>query len=118
MYCECGTTTSTEKSKIISCLDEIALVRNDIDLFKVDEFGRTNLQRMKSGLAPLDSTGKSFELHHIGQKNDGTIAILTSAEHDNPALHGFKSVSEIDRPAFDKIRSEFWKAMAKIMSGA
>ena len=97
---------------------KLALVRNDIDLFKVDEFGRTNLQRMKSGLAPLDSTGKSFELHHIGQKNDGTIAILTSAEHDNPALHGFKSVSEIDRPAFDKIRSEFWKAMAKIMSGA
>ena len=71
---------------------------------------------MMEGKAPLDSAGKSFELHHIGQKNDGTLAILTRSEHDNAALHGYVKQSEIDRPAFNTIREEFWKAMAKALS--
>ncbi len=96
-----------------------ALVRNDIDLSKIDEFGRTNLQRMQKGLSPLDASGKSYELHHIGQETDATLAILTQAEHDNAALHGFKAISEIDRPEFAVIRKNFWKTMAKLLeSGA
>lgn len=90
---------------------QLALVQN-IDISLVDEYGRTNLQRMQQGLAPLDATGKSFELHHIGQKNNGTIAILTAKEHDSLALHGFITASEIDRPEFAKIRRAFWKAYA------
>ena len=96
---------------------KLALVRDDIDLNLIDEYGRTNLQRMKDGLAPIDSSGKSFQLHHIGQKNNGTLAILTEAEHDSKALHGFLQESEIDRIAFKPIREEFWKAMSKILSG-
>lgn len=96
---------------------KLALVREDIDLYLKDEFGRTNLQRMKEGLAPIDSSGKSFQLHHIGQKNDGTLAILTEAEHDNPALHGFVQDTEIDRSAFKAVREAFWKTMAKALSG-
>lgn len=96
---------------------KLALVRNDIDLDQVDEYGRTNLARMLDGKAPLDKTGRSFELHHIGQKNDGTLAILTSVEHDNAALHGYVTQSEIDRPAFNKIREEFWVAMGKAYLG-
>ncbi len=100
------------KAKMIN--GKNALVRDDIDLKHVDKFGRTNLERMKGGLAPLDSTGKSFELHHIGQENDATLAILTQAEHDSKALHGFKMKSEIDRPGFDSIRIKFWKTVAKL----
>ena len=96
---------------------KLALVRNDIALDKVDEYGKTNLGRMLDGKAPLDKTGRSFELHHIGQKNDGTLAILTSVEHDNAALHGYVTQSEIDRPAFNKIREEFWVAMGKAYLG-
>lgn len=96
---------------------KLALVRNDIALDKVDEYGKTNLERMLDGKAPLDKTGRSFELHHIGQKNDGTLAILTSVEHDNAALHGYVTQSEIDRPAFNKIREEFWVAMGKAYLG-
>lgn len=92
-----------------------ALIRKDIDLNRVDEFGRTNLVRMKKGLAPLDSLGKPYELHHIGQEADATLTILTQAEHDNPILHGFKIVSEIDRTQFATIRSHFWKTVAQML---
>ena len=94
-----------------------SLIRYDIDLNYKDEFGRTNLERMRNGISPLDPTGKEYQLHHIGQENNGTLAILTNAEHDNPFLHGFKEVSEIDRPGFRSIRKEFWKTMAKILEG-
>ena len=96
---------------------QLALVRTDIDLNQLDEYGRTNLERMLDGYSPLDSTGHTFELHHIGQKNDGTLAILTSEEHHNSSLHGFLAESEIDRPGFDKVRSAFWKTMAVFLSG-
>ena len=96
----------------------LSLVRSDFDLNRVDEYGRTNLQRMLTGKPPLDSTGKAFELHHIGQKNNGTLAILTSKEHDAAALHGYIKNSEINRKTFDSFtRPEFWKAMGRILSG-
>lgn len=97
---------------------QLALVRSDIDLSRVDEFGRSNLERMFNGKPPLDSTGKPFELHHIGQKNNGSLAILTSKEHDAAILHGYVEKSEIVRKAFNEVRKpEFWKTMAKILPG-
>ncbi len=91
-----------------------ALVRDDIDLDYIapSANGKTNKELMMNGNAPFDTTGKRYELHHIGQENDGTLAILTSAEHHNASLHGYKQSSEIDRESFDKTRKEFWKAMA------
>ena len=53
------------------------MVKNDIDLTKEDDFGRTNLERMKQGLAPLDKDGNPIELHHVGQKMDSPLAELT-----------------------------------------
>lgn len=92
-----------------------ALVRGDIDLKIVDENGFTNLQRMQYGLSPLDKNGNPFELHHVGQKSDGALAILTIQEHDSAFLHGFKEISEIDRKAFKKQKKQFWKTMAKLL---
>lgn len=105
--------TAGLKSKMVN--GKLSLIRNDIDLNAVDEYGRTNLVRMQKGLSPLDSTGKTYELHHIGQNADGSLAILTQAEHDSSALHGFKTVSEINRPEFAKQRAQFWKTMAKVL---
>ena len=93
------------------------MVRTDINLNRVDEYGRTNLERMLLGEAPLDSTGKTFELHHIGQKNNGSLAILTVKEHDAASLHGYVKQSEIDRNAFKEIREQFWMTMGRILSG-
>lgn len=92
-----------------------ALIRGDIDLNLIDEFGRSNLERMSLGLSPLDANGVSFELHHIGQEADATLAILTQTEHDNVVLHGFKAISEIDRKVFATQRKNFWKTMAKLL---
>lgn len=97
---------------------KLALVRTDIDLSIVDDAGRTNLERMKLGLSALDSEGNPFELHHIGQRENGTLAILTRAEHDNPDIHNFLERSEINRADFNKIRQEFWKMMANVLSGS
>lgn len=86
-----------------------------IDLTKVDAYGRTNLERMKLGLSALDDAGNSYELHHIGQEADVTLAILTAEEHDNVVLHGFTEISKIDRNAFAVQRNHFWKCMAEIL---
>lgn len=94
---------------------KLALIRTDIDLNRLDEYGRTNLQRMLKGLAALDDGGKAYELHHLGMKNDGTLSVLTTKEHDAKALHGFFKRSEINRPAFDAERKEFWQALAEFM---
>lgn len=95
-----------------------ALIKSDIDLYILDSKGRTNLERMKQGLAPQDSNGIPYELHHVGQRKDGTLAILTRAEHDNPAIHGFLDKTEVRAPGtnWDAERRAFWKAFAEMVS--
>lgn len=97
----------------------LALVKNIDFSFKSklpDGPEVTNLIRMKKGYAPIEpSTGKAYELHHIGQKSDGTLAVLTNAQHhgNNAILHTSNKASEIDRLAFNKVRKDFWQDLAK-----
>lgn len=96
-----------------------ALVRN-IDLNFTDELGRTNLERMQQGMAALDpKTGLSYQLHHVGQRQDSTLAILTEAEHmqggNNLIWHLWEGESQIDRVAFAAQRQSFWKSTAKLL---
>ncbi len=98
---------------------KMALIRQ-IDLDFVDEMGRTNLTRMQQGLAALDpATGEAYQLHHIGQKMDSTLAILTRAEHmqngNNEIWHIFGKNSEIDHKVFAKQSKAFWKYMANLL---
>ena len=70
-------------------------------------------------MAALDpKTGLAYELHHIGQNPDGTLAILTQEEHRAKGItqiwHKLGEASKIDRPEFDKQRGEFWKAIAEM----
>lgn len=92
----------------------VALVQ-DIDLNFVstlpDGTEVTNLVRMQKGYAPLDpATGKAYQLHHIGQKADGTLAVLTESQHqgNSAILNIVGKSSEIERQAFATTRSEFW----------
>lgn len=95
---------------------KLTLARSDIDLYNVvDEYGRNNYTRMSKGLNPIDGSGNTFQWHHIGQENDATLALLTAAEHDAGALHGFKVVSEIDRAAFDAYKKTLNKDLLKWM---
>lgn len=96
-----------------------ALIRK-IDYAFKDEFGVSNLERMKKGLAALDpATGQAYELHHIGQKMDSTLAILTKAEHvqggNHTIWHNLESASEINREIFGKQRKAFWEGLAKLI---
>ena len=93
----------------------VALVQ-DIDLDYVSELPDgtkvTNLERMQSGFAPIEpATGKAYQLHHIGQKADGTLAVLTEDQHlgNSTILNIAGKASEIDRSGFGNTRKEFWK---------
>lgn len=115
VYKEAGLTTQLVDGKL-------ALIQ-EIDLEYINplepEKG-TNLARMKAGLSPLDpTTGKAYELHHIGQKADGTLAILKTEQHrsNSGVLNTSWADSEIDRKAFDKIRSAFWRSFAESIGG-
>ncbi len=101
---------------------KLALIRK-IDLNYIDEEGMTNLSRMQKGLAAIDpTTGQSYELHHIGQRMDSTLSILTMAEHkqggNDLIWHKLGSDSMIDRDIFKGIREDFWKEVAVIMVSA
>ena len=96
-----------------------------IDLDYVDDFGRTNLQRMKQGLAAIDpASGRSYELHHIGQETDSTLAILTKAEHvqgGNKSILHPKFSSDVhsgeNGPLWDSQRETFWRQFATLLEG-
>ncbi len=96
---------------------KLALVQ-DIDLNFVSTYGGkqvTNLERMQLGGAPCDPvSGNPYELHHIGQKSDATLAVLTRSEHRGNAaiLNRIGKESEIERGVFNKTREEFWKSLA------
>ena len=98
-----------------------ALVQ-DIDLNFVSELPDgtvvTNLERMQKGYAPIDpATGKYYQLHHIGQKADGTLAILKEAEHQgNSSILNFAGKeSEINRGKFARPRKEFWQYLGNVV---
>ncbi|WP_214710829.1 MULTISPECIES: HNH/ENDO VII family nuclease [unclassified Exiguobacterium] len=93
------------------------LTRTDIDPDETDGRGRTNLEKMIEGKAPVVS-GEPIELHHIGQKNDGPLAELTKyGEHrsNSAILHEKRTDSEIDRNEFGKERAAHWKARAELI---
>lgn len=100
---------------------KLALVQEiDVDFIsKLGEEKVTNLVRMQRGSAPIDPlTGQAYELHHIAQRQNGTLAVLTKAEHqENSAiLHTLGKKSEIDRVAFKPVRESFWKDFANQIS--
>jgi len=98
-----------------------ALVQN-IDLNYVSTLADgnkiTNLGRMQRGMCPLDpASGKAYELHHVGQNNDGVLAILTQEQHRGEGnfakLHKIWNDSGVDHgSAWNKKVSDFWKAYA------
>ena len=93
------------------------LIKTDIDPFLQDEFGVTNLDRMLSGKPPITAENVSIDLHHIGQENDGVLAMLTKSDHQRfyKILHNkITDPSTIDRIAFDKERPLIWKTMGRL----
>ena len=88
-----------------------------IDPSRVDRLGRTNLERMQKGLAPIGPDGNPINLHHLTQSGSGPVAEVTQSFHQrySSVLHiNPNSVpSGIDRSAFAVWRSQYWKVRAK-----
>lgn len=87
-----------------------------IDPNLTDNLGRTNLERMKQGLAPIGPDGKSINLHHTIQTNDSPVAevIQTFHKDSHSIIHINPNTipSGINRAEFDKWRKAYWKNRA------
>lgn len=93
--------------------NETVLLPSNIDWNTAYE-GMTNLERIKKGLAPIDPVnGVRYDLHHIGQEADATLAMIPETLHQKytKILHAFKDESVIDRNAFAKQKKEFYKML-------
>ena len=88
-----------------------------IDPAATDALGRTSLERMAAGRAPIGPDGNPINLHHMIQADDGPIAEVTQSFHQqySSVLHINPSsiASGIDRGAFGTWRSAYWIARAK-----
>ncbi len=68
--------------------------RGDIfELNRVDDFGRTNLQRMSKGEAPIGTDGTEVNLHHLTQDEPGSMAEVLSSFHskNDRVLHMYSN---------------------------
>jgi hypothetical protein len=99
--------------------DRTVLKDTSINPDLIDEKGRTNLERMEKGLAPIDENGKPYNLHHIGQNSDSPLAELKDEVHkkNDAILHDKSKPTEVhgsnSEVNWDKERSEHWKARAE-----
>lgn len=97
------------------------LFTREIDWELLDSFGRTNAQRVLNGVAPLDSTGTPFELHHIGQRADSPLAILTSEEHHRSGnfniLHYQVEGKNVADAVWAAQKKEVWSAFLNDVMG-
>ncbi|QEM83266.1 DUF637 domain-containing protein [Halomonas binhaiensis] len=91
--------------------------RNDlIDPNRVDlKSGKTNLELMQAGRAPFGPDGRPINLHHLTQKQDGSIVEVTQTLHssNHGTLHMPNTVpSGINRAEFNAWRRNYWKNRA------
>jgi RHS repeat-associated protein len=89
-----------------------------IDPDKSDAQGRTNLARMKDGLAPIGSDNQPLHLHHVGQIQNGPIAEVTATMHRDyyRQLHSsylYGSRPGVNHgPIWGAQRSTYWRIRA------
>ena len=82
------------------------LIPEDMDWDFVDPATKlTNRQLIEKGLNPVDKQGIKYQWHHVGQKKNSTLALLTQQQHrDNYSVLHPITVSEV-RPNGD---NSFW----------
>ncbi|WP_347709291.1 HNH/ENDO VII family nuclease [Bacillus sp. FJAT-47783] len=96
--------------------------RLDIDYKRVDpKTGKTNYQLMKSGKPPIWKDGTKIELHHLIQREPGSMVELPSSLHKeyDRILHGlvenggsFRN-DPVLKKQYENFRSKYWRWRAK-----
>jgi hypothetical protein len=97
--------------------DGMMVYRRD-DLFdpRYIRDGKTNLERMRAGHAPIGTDGLPVEIHHLNQADEGPVVEILGEFHDRHSrtihINGHDIPSGIDRPGFDSWRSRYWRNRA------
>ncbi|WP_099363572.1 HNH/ENDO VII family nuclease [Fredinandcohnia onubensis] len=96
--------------------------RIDIDYKRIDpDSGLTNYQLMKKGRAPIWKDGTVIELHHLIQREPGSMVEIPASLHDeyNKILHGlvenggsFRN-DPVLKKQYDNFRGKYWRWRAK-----
>ncbi len=96
--------------------------RLDIDYKGVDpDTGLTNFQLMKKGRSPIWKDGSVIELHHLIQREPGSMVEIPASMHDeyNKILHGlvenggsFRN-DPVLKKQYDNFRGKYWRWRAK-----
>ena len=100
-------------------MKDIRIIKERLDenINKIDDMGRSNLDRMKKGLAPIGNDGYPINLHHLTQTNKSALAEVQATFHQKytTTLHiNPKTIpSGIDRAEFGKYRRSYWIHRAK-----
>jgi hypothetical protein len=80
---------------------------------RINDDGRTNIQRMSDGQAPIGYDGRPVNIHHIDQTNTGSVMEIQETMHqrNHNTLHRNtgQSPSLIDRPEFSIWRADYWQ---------
>lgn len=83
----------------------------------IDGSGKSNIERMRAGFAPLGEDGNPINLHHMKQQDKGTITEISQTEHQQYTniLHRYlgRNESEIYRDEFNQLRSAYWMDRSK-----
>ncbi|MCR5289370.1 MAG: hypothetical protein K6E51_05210, partial [Treponema sp.] len=110
--------TGTGNAVKTKCVNGIDVIQDNsiIDPSLVDSRGRSNIERMQKGLAPIGSDGESVNLHHVDQTMNGPVKEMTATSHQQnySTLHSNtgQSPSQINRKEFDSWRKGYWQQRA------
>lgn len=115
-------TGTTKVNGEIKDISRRVFQRIDIDYKRVDpDSGMTNFQLMRKGRAPFWKDGTPIELHHLIQREPGSMVEIPASMHDeyNKILHGlvengrsFRNDPELKKQ-YDNFRSKYWRWRAK-----
>lgn len=90
------------------------------DPMHTDRKGRSNLERLERGLAPIGNDNEALNIHHIDQTDDGIVVVIPDSLHRkyDGMLHSNKgqAPSQIDRSAFGKWRKAYWQWVLEQMN--
>jgi hypothetical protein len=85
-----------------------------------DSEGRTNLERINDGIAPIGFDGESMNIHHITRHQPGIFVLISETMHQQKSLHlhfrdkkYYPQPKAIDRNEFNHIKQDLFSKLYK-----
>ncbi|MFJ7973566.1 T7SS effector LXG polymorphic toxin [Psychrobacillus sp. NPDC096389] len=121
-YMDVEYTGTTKVNGEVRDISRRVFQRLDIDYKRIDlDSGMTNFQLMKKGRAPIWKDGTVIELHHLIQREPGSMVEIPASMHDeyHKILHGlvenggsFRN-DPVLKKQYDNFRGKYWRWRAK-----